>query len=211
MNKIFITSLMASCLVVSAHAVTLHINGMASGLYETVTINHNAQNVTVYAGAQSVSVDGGSAINLYCIDLDHSNQAGYNYNANIVGAGSVANSAMIANLFSHAWTTINDSTEAAAFQIALWDIITDGADGISTGNFKVTSASSAITTQTATYLALTTGAGPESLNLDVYEATEHGTNGNLYQNLIGANPVPEPMSIFVIGTIAAAAIRRKRN
>lgn len=201
---------MASCLVVSAQAVSLHINGMASGLYETVTINHNAQDTTVFAGAQSVSIDGGSPINLYCIDLDHTNQAGYNYNANVVGAGSVANTAMVANLFSHVWSSINDSTEAAAFQIALWDIITDGADGFETGNFKVTTAPSAVSTQAATYLALTPGAGPESLNLSVYEATEHGTNGNLYQNLIGANPVPEPMSIFVIGTIAASVIRRKR-
>lgn len=211
MNKIVTTSLLACGLIASAQAVNLTINGMAPGLNEVVTINYNGQNQTVYAGAQSVSIDGGAAVNLYCIDLDHGNQAGYNYNANVIGVGSVSSATLIANLFSHEWTGVNNSVEAAAFQLALWDIITDGADGLANGNFKATGTTTAIATQTSHYLAQSATAGPESLFLKVYEATNHGPNGNMYQDLIGAEAIPEPISLFAIGAFAAAAIRRKRK
>jgi hypothetical protein len=211
MNKIVTTSLLACGLIASAQAVNLTINGMAPGLHEVVTINYNGQNRNVYAGAQSVSVDGASPINLYCIDLDHGNQAGYNYNANIIGVGSVSSGTLIANLFSHEWTGVNNSVEAAAFQLALWDIVTDGADGLAVGNFKATGTSSAIATQTAHYLDQSATAGPEALFLQVYEATNHGPNGDRFQDLIGAEAVPEPISLFAVGAIAAAVIRRKRK
>ncbi|MBL8067048.1 MAG: PEP-CTERM sorting domain-containing protein [Armatimonadetes bacterium] len=211
MNKILLTSAAAMALSAGAHAVNLNIQSMQPGLYQTVTINFNGNNQTVYAGAQKVSIDGGPGTSLYCVDLGHANHFGDSYNANVQGLNTLSNGNLVGNLMTNFWSTLDTSTEAAAFQLALWDAVVDGGDGLNAGNFKGVNVSAALSNQFSIYKAAMNNAGPENLMISVYNAVDHGPYNKDHQNLIGAESVPEPATMAILGVAAAFAARRRKR
>ncbi len=210
MKKLSFTTILVAGLLTGAHATTLKIESIVPGLSEAVTINYNGNNQNVLAGAQSVRIDGASPVGLYCVDLDHANHFGDTYGVNVQGVSTVANGTQVNNLMTNFWSTLDTSTEAAAFQLALWDVVVDGGDGLSTGNFKGVNIGSGIASKFTEYQSAINSAGPESLTISVYNATSHGQNGNIHQNLIGAQAVPEPATLLIAPALIALLKKRKK-
>jgi hypothetical protein len=210
MKRLYTATILVAGLLTGAQATTLSIESMVPGLSQSVKIKYNGHTQTVLAGAQSVSIDGADPIALYCIDLDHGNRFGDTYGVNIQDVSTVANSAMVSNLMTNFWSTIDTSTEAAAFQLALWDVVVDGGDGLNSGNFKGVNIKSSIASQFSQYQAAIYAGGPEALTLSVYNATSHGHHGNIHQNLIGAESVPEPATLLIAPAIFALLKKRRK-
>jgi hypothetical protein len=210
LKRIIASVIVASSLVAAAQATQITINSMVPGRSEVVTINYKGQNSTVYAGAQSVSVNGATPIALYCVDLDHHNKFGDSYGVNITGVNVLNNSTQVSNLMTNFWSSIASSTDAAAFQLALWDSVVDGADGLATGQFEGININASISAKVAQYQAAINQSGPENLFIQVYQATNHGPANNIHQDLIGAEAVPEPTTIIALAGIATAFARRRK-
>jgi hypothetical protein len=208
MKRIF-TLVIAMTAVCGAHATNLTITGMTTGLYQSVKVEYKGQTKNVLAGPQAVSINGKAPQSLYCIDFDHWNQIGSKYDVTVKGTNSLSNGSKVANLMTNFWSTIDTKTEATAFQLALWDAVVDGGDGLAVGNFKGIDLSSALTQQYTVFQSKMNVVGPEQLSLKVYTAVNHGSDGLQNQNLIGADAVPEPATMAVLAGVAAL-VRRKR-
>ncbi len=167
--------------------------------------------MNVAAGPQSVKLNGGSNFNAFCIDLDHWNTSGSSYGVNVLGIGSVANSTMVKNLFENFLSDVTNSVNGAAFQIALWDAVADGGDGLNSGRFKASNLSSEVAAKVGVYAGGYNTQGGTPLLFSVYDPTSHGYNGNKNQGLISAEAVPEPATMALLAAVAGSFIRRKRK
>lgn len=210
MNKSLAIFALAA-LGVSAQATTLTFHNMASGLSTNASISFNGNSMNVAAGPQEVSLNGGSHFNAYCIDLSHWNSAGSSYGVNVGGLSTVTNAFKVENLFEKYSLGVNNSATGAAFQLALWDIVYDNGDGLGAGSFKASGLSSNVANLFGTYVGGAATTGGTAMNFNVYNATSHGYNGDKYQNLMSATPVPEPATMVVLASAAVVAIRRRRK
>jgi hypothetical protein len=208
--------LAASATSVRAGFITATFNGVSPG--DTVTFKLNGGNsVSTSAGefnwtyVSGTPLGTGSTFKTFCIDLTHFITPGHTYTYNLddptspnadaqvfSGGLGAAKAAMLSDLFGQYYGNIQDNHTAAAFQIAVWDIVYDGGVPTSSSPFQV------ISTGTAETMALSwlNNLDPQSPGLMVLDST------SLNQNQITFAPpvvVPEP-STFVLGLIAGAGI-----
>lgn len=180
-------------------------NGLVSEMSRSVAINYAGKNMTVGAGLANVSLDGVDLIGL-CVDLVHWNTNGSAYQVNvrpIEERGPTATRA--AWLFSSAVGTVDTRDRGAALQLAVWDILYDGGDGLNAGSFK-SSVTGNVLTITNSYLA--NSFGQQSSAAQYLKAVTHGDKNDENQDYM---VVPEPASMAVLLTGAAAVLRRRRS
>ncbi len=86
--------------------------------------------------------------NTYCVDLAQSVSAGTNYTFEVRTPAQHGYSANQTDILGKLWGgffgLIDTSTESAAFQLAVWETVFDSDGALSTGSFKASSPSSAI-------------------------------------------------------------------
>lgn len=195
----------------AASAVSLlTFHGMSGSKYHAVNIRINSTNLSVYAGAQLISVtgyNGGANFDAYCVDLMNW-QTSTPYAVNVLTTASLTNGAKIASLYNQYAGTVTNNIQGAALQLAIWETLIDGSGtDLDAGAFQYTSSGSTsnlIRTQTATYLA---GAGTSTATY--FSAVSH--TGSKNQNLVGYAPVPEPFTMALAGAALGAAARRRRK
>ena len=88
---------------------------------------------------------------------------------------------------------VNSNESAQALQIAMWDIVHNGGDGLGMGSIQM--APGAV--RDAAEAIILASAGRSSLNATVFRNFDLGT-GSPVQTLIGA-PVPEPSGMVLLG------------
>jgi hypothetical protein len=144
------TSVSASPLISSTSDVVLQINAFALG-YAAVDTTAN----TGYIGAGEfrglISVDGGSASSFltYCTDIFQTFSWNNNHHYRLVGNGTspgltLRQADLLGKLYTLAGLAVDTTDESAAFQLAVWEIVTEtgSALGITSGAFRLDSGAS---------------------------------------------------------------------
>src|SRR5262249_7521701 len=142
----------------------------------------------------------------FCIDLGHYISQGgtYNYsvdspivgtNTQVLSGGFTSSQAtLFRELFGNHYSTSLPNTQAAAFQIAVWEIVYDGGVPTSGSPFQLSNPGGSAESQAATWL---NNLDPsKTANLVVLDSVVKGD----HQNQITLGPVvPEPSSLVLAG------------
>lgn len=211
MIRFLLFAAVASASAFSSAADILTVTAMSPGKFTNLTISYNSANLTIAAGPQSIHLNGGARFDSYCVDLDNSNSIGASYAVDILTQASLTNGERVGFLFDAYAGSVTDADKGAALQLAIWDVVVDNGDGLSSGNFKYTqSPNAAVLSQAAAYLS---GSAAQSSSIAYFRATSHPGNRN--QNLIGPSsyaPVPEPVTMLIgAAALGIAGRRRARN
>lgn len=187
-----------------------------------VTIKNGSETLPLFAGQLQMGYNsGGSHQSLYtfCVDLDHRVSVGQTYTVSAessVDTLSPYGRNMMWLYKEHLGDKSlgSDSNTACALQLALWDLIKDGGDGLSKGDFQIVSASQDIIDLANDFIhqALSNQLDGCWLN-----AAPSGDDVNRGQSVIGCvettvAPVPPTAVLAFIGlTIAGASnfLRRR--
>jgi hypothetical protein len=196
----------------SAQASLLTVEQMAPGKFGIVNINFNGSGYNVYAGAMSANLDGGSSFDAYCVDLAHFDYLPASYQVAVDSTPStLPNGARIGQIYNTYASQVNSADSGVALQLAIWDVLVDGGDGLDNGSFKASGYSGDALTS---YIAiLSTPLGNASTASSYFVALSHpdGKNQDLIGPYQGTGPVPEPTTMAVLGLGALGLLRRRKN
>lgn len=175
-------------------------------------------NSSGYAGAILAKYDGGPTQTFFCVDLFTGISYGTYGTTPLVPYS--ANLARVAWLYETQLGTVTSANLGRAFQLAIWDIIHDGGDGVDAGRLRqrvgTGGTPAAVVTAWTNYLNIS--AGMSSLNATVYRNYNLGS-GLPAQDFIGPYRadalVPEPESWVMMSTclvfLAWRRLRPKRG
>ncbi|MFZ4508631.1 MAG: PEP-CTERM sorting domain-containing protein [Fimbriimonas sp.] len=209
-NILAISTLFATATLASA--VPLNVQSLKSGKFSTARVNANGRSLYVYAGAFDATL-GSQGLEVYCIDLAHEVSPPSSYDVNVVSTTTLAsNYKLAAKLFNQFASTIDSNEKGAGLQVAIWDAITDGGDGVNSGNFYDEGTDSAILGYASSFLSYDLSSTSDEAY--AYLATSHPGNRN--QNMIGTlpdptAPVPEPASLTALALGVGAILRRRAS
>jgi hypothetical protein len=217
LKSILAALILAAMVVGPASAVVLGLD-WGTG-QRPVTISYFGSSHSVYAGSLKGYLggqlgdplppnDGTYFGDLFCVDLDHTITIPTEYEVQVLTTAALANGGRLAWLYQNniAEAKNGNIDTAAALQIALWDVVTDGGDGLDTGNFQYVSGLAARSTNSsATMIAESAG--------KVGEATFLRAVGPTGQSMITI-PVPEPGTFGLLGlgfSLISFGFLRKRS
>lgn len=216
----------AAALAPSAKAETINLlRDSSSGV--NVSFNYLGSNVTTGGGIFNWSQTGpinsnfNTAVPTYCIELDQglsSSSTTFTVQTNLASVttiGTTAKANAITSLFDRFYnSTIGNTTRQAAFQLALWEILYDGAPSSAvneggSGNVKFSNSlaqSFLNDIQNNAYYTNGSLAGNRLVAL---------TNGSIQDQLTvdpnpPGNPVPAPPAVLLAGLGALALFGRAR-
>ena len=203
MKKVIIP-ILALTIAVTASATQFTLTGMAAGKSKVVNIQYHGNSFNVYAGAVLGKLDSGPTFDSYCVDLDHWDHLGDSYAVNLrMMSEQGPFGTRAAWLFNQYSGVVNSSDKGAALQLAIWDVIADGGDGISHGVFRASS-NSTVNSLAGQYLAASAG---QVSSAHWLQAVNHGRNGDRNQNFMAAVPEPSALAALLIGSVTL--LRRK--
>lgn len=192
----------------SASASSLFVSGFVANesRFVLTTFTGGTPNQNTQTGPMAATLDGSFNFSAYCVDSAHAPLFGSSYDVNMVTLpdAGLPNSGRIAYLYQSFASTVNNQDLGAGLQLAIWDVLVDGGDGLGAGNFR---ASSVTNTMNAAANFLTQSVG-HSGTATWYQGPR---GANQPQDLVGGTPVPEPVSILTLGAAALVAIRRRRR
>lgn len=202
-KNVAVTLAFATLLASPASAMVL---GLDWGSGESpVTFSYMGSNWNVYAGSLKGYLGGtlGSPLppndgtfvgEVFCVDLDHQISIPTEYDVEWLTTTSLANGGRAAWLYQNylAGSKGGTSPAAAALQIALWDVVYDGGDGLASGKFQYVSGLSTTANSLAASL-ITVSAGQTAVS-SYFVAT-----GSYGQAMIVPVPVPEAGTLQLVG------------
>lgn len=198
----------------SANAATLTVSYQGSNefgspnLSRQATISSSTYGLidNVNSGMFRLTGSGGFGDFLaFCVDLATPIKNNQIYTTATTSGFGAAVDANIAKLFTSAYASVDTALEAAGFQLALWEIISDTGSGwnFMGGTFRAWNNAAAVT-QAMTYLNGLVGASTNGYNV-TYLISGRG------QNLVTVSPVPLPASAAMLGLGLAGLIGLKRR
>lgn len=218
MARTFIQPLILACMALGAsqaRAGVVEFQGFANGS-QTVNYALSSPNAPVSgstsAGGFKVLLDGTLSITTYCIDLFQHVSLGGSYTNYTQVSGSAhvfANTRAysdIGRLFS-AGHEVNDATEQAAFQIAIWELAYETSPtsyDVGSGSARFFDGSAANGALALANDWLTTLGQSNTFDVQVLESRS-------FQDQVFANRVPEPSSaaLCVAAIMGLAFVRRR--
>lgn len=170
----------------SAHASLIDYLGLNHS--SAVEIVHLGTTRTVLAGDFHITIDGASAT-AFCVDLDHNIVK--EWTADKLSVTSINGGKAAAFLYDTFKNDITTEIQAAALQVAIWEVVDDfgGTLDLTGGNFRL-NGSSSIATQANTYLAAIPANVSSYVTGDI--VLKSGNNPQS-QNLL----VPEPAAVLL--------------
>jgi hypothetical protein len=194
MKKLIFSLLVISVFVAGVANATPYVD--FQNVYgESVSIQGTWYTGSVSAGIYKLKVDG-VATDSFCVDLQDSattNNREYFYtplsNApdGVLGPMGAVKAADISKLWAMAYSASMTREQAAALQLAIWEVLVDSTYNVLGGNFYV-------------------GSDPygaqallDALPNFVGSASLIALTNNTYQDYVVPNAVPEPMSLLLLG------------
>ncbi|MDL2339301.1 MAG: PEP-CTERM sorting domain-containing protein [Pseudomonadota bacterium] len=215
----FIKPLFAACLALGAaqaQASVVEFQGFANGS-QTVNYSLTAPNAPVSgftsAGGFNVLLDSSTHLITYCIDLyqhisfntAYTSYTQVNGSAHLFANSRASND--IGRLFS-AGHEVNDATEQAAFQIAIWELAYEKDDiyNVGTGSAEFFGGTAANGALALANDWLNTLGKSNTMNVQVLESGRQ-------QDQVFANAVPEPSSAALIAAamMSLCFVQRRRS
>jgi hypothetical protein len=189
-NYLPVTLLAAAALLggpIAANAATITLTGL--GYYQTIPLLVNTTTLEDgIAGQIQISLDGTSLI-AFCVDL-FTNIGFETYNTTLGPPSGYAGGGRAAWIYENFGPGVNSNESAAALQLAIWDSVHDGGDGLSAGNVQLQVTGSA-TLRLAAEAIVSASAGQSSANATILHNVSFG--GQPAQTLITrAVDTPEP-------------------
>lgn len=193
------------------------VGGDSNGLYSNVSFLLNGT-TSVSASAGLFSLDyrqpasAWEQLLAFCLEPDvYLTPFSNPYTVNSVsGAGYNANP--ISELWGRYRGSVVSDTTAAAFQVAIWELAFGNSDrNVSTGDFRLTSAATGISSTAQGWLDSLTGTGPMANDLFVLVNNQSLTDR---QDLLTSGPVsvPEPGTLTLLGAgLAGLLVSRRRR
>jgi MYXO-CTERM domain-containing protein len=191
-----------------AEGSTITLTGM--GFYQSIPLIVNtttSENAT--AGQIRVVVDGTNLV-AFCVDL-FTNIGFSTYNTTPVEPPDYPGGARAAWIYENYAPGVNSNVTAASLQLALWDVIHDGGDGLDAGNVRLSSSGSA-TLRLGAQTIILASAGHTSSNATIWRNVSF--SGVPAQTLITSRintPEPGTWLMTAAGLCLAAFGRRRRS
>lgn len=188
----------------------------AERLAKTVRVAYgNRSSARFWAGAFRVTDDQARDFKAFCIDIHETLNLPFLYTRQTQLFAPRVLSA-IKGLYNTAYASVDTKVEAAAFQVALWEITNDGTGTLDLGRGGFRLLSGGRVAQTAAgYLAGLSGPATGQYQLQYYAGT--GTQdlviGTPADQATPPAPVPLPAAglLMLAGLGGLAAVRKKRN
>ena len=184
------------------------LNGQPAPSPQTIDVN-------VTAGIANLLIDGLYTVDAVCVDFFVLISNGV-YDVNLLGPNAVGGGTRVAWMLRNTLPTINTQVDpllkrqqAAAFQLAVWDVVHDGGDGFASGRIQSsqsTPTDSIVLTWANTFLG--DSAGHTVLGGTVYQ----NVNGPLTSQRLMSDTVPEPSTYaMLLGGGALLGLYRRRR
>lgn len=194
--------------VASVSGMTMTYDSSIPALQQTINVRFDGTNTSIYAGEIGVRFDNGITALLFCADPFTALRSGP-VDVTPLTTNQFTNGGRLAWMFNTYVPTFTQSWQAAAFQLATWDIVADNGNGFGAGRIQSNS------NTTAQILNFANTMLAASQNKSGTGATFYApTNGPTFsQTLFRAdNPVPEPSTYLLmgIGLIGLSQLRRRK-
>jgi hypothetical protein len=182
----------------SAYASTLYLSQLDTNLGEFISFYDYGSNTTNWVGGVDATVDNYARV-LYCVQLTVDIYVPGTYDS-VLDYADTASLQRVGWLMQYHAPT--NPVDGVGFQLALWDIIQDDADGFSKGNVRANGATPADALAAADYYE-SISEGQSSYDAVFYK---NFLDGVPQQELIGFWPtdpgprpqIPEPSAIILI-------------
>lgn len=220
MKYSYITPVAVAVLSISATVATASttvVSYQEAGVFGTPNLSSPATIVSPFynggtsAGPFRLTGDNGFGDFIaFCIDLDNHMSSGKTYTVSGASSYGTAVDTNIDLLFNSAYAGLSTAVQGAAFQVALWEIITDTGDAtgfdLGLGSFTATSSTAGVISQAADYLTGLGGATTGGYKLTFL------ANGNS-QDLVTVSPVPVPAAfgMLSLGLAGLFGLRRRKK
>jgi poly-beta-1,6-N-acetyl-D-glucosamine synthase len=188
----------------SLHATTIAVKApnWTRGQLLTLTVDHVVR--TVFAGALSFSFDNSpKLIDLFCVDMFAYVYLNETFEVKQRTPALTDRTGRAAWLYSNYASFVTTPLAGSAFQLALWDIIHDGGDGLETGRIRLTPVLPAeVAAQAVWYIDASSGKSSTAATL------WQSANTSLHRQLqIGSVPEPSTWLMIAIGSGLLLIIR----
>ncbi len=210
-NYLPITMLAAVSLLAgatAAEATTITLTGL--GYYQTIPLIVNTTTPeSAIAGQIRVNV-GGTDLIAFCVDL-FTNIGFSTYNTILGTPSSYGGGERAAWIYENYNPGVNTDEAGAALQLALWDVVHDGGDGLSAGNVQLDPAGSASLRAVASAI-VSASAGHSSSNATIlYNTSFEGAPAQTLITSFIATPEPGTWLMMAAGLCLTGFGRRRRS
>ena len=163
------------------------IDRLSAGKNITVTFTGHSQ--SVWAGQIEISFDNGGRMKSFSTDVEHAGSVSQRYQVEQRLIGTLSGGREASYLYeTYGRESLTNKNEAAALQLAIWDLVNDHGDGLSAGSFCYTGS---LATMADNFIA---------------EALEHPLDFGFWQDASPSGPnrgpsvighMPEPASLLM--------------